>query len=204
MPTREDVIDSSVQLCPMVLIDGAWLQRFGNIALCNTAVGSRLFRIYRDEVGNGFARENHPNIYRELMSEMGVDVPEFGSVDFCHWPGFKDGAFLVPTFWLCISQFPRHFLPEILGLTLAMELSGVGGTYRSASDALRRHGFSSTFVDLHNTVDNIVTGHTALALEATKMHLEEMHGHGGLAEVQRHWRRVWTGYLALVPPSGYG
>jgi hypothetical protein len=204
MPSREEVIDSSVQLCPTVLIDGAWLQRFGNVALCQTAVGARLFRIYLDEVGNGCARENHPNIYRELMRDMGVEIPTFGSIEFCQWPGFKDSAFLVPTFWLCISQYPRHFLPELLGLNLAMELSGVGGTYRSVSDALRHYGYSSTFVDLHNTVDNILTGHTAIALEAIKIHLDEILERGGLEEVQRYWRRVWTGYLALVPPAGYG
>ena len=204
MPSREDVIDSSVQLCPTVLIDGAWLQRFGNVALCQTAVGARLFRIYLDEVGNGYSRENHPNIYRELMRDMGVEIPAFGSIEFCRWPGFKDSAFLVPTFWLCISQYPRHFLPELLGLNLAMELSGVGGTYRSVSDALRHYGYSSTFVDLHNTVDNISTGHTAIALEAIQIHLDEMLERGGLDEVQRYWRRVWTGYLALVPPAGYG
>jgi hypothetical protein len=204
MPSREEVIESSVQLCPTVLIDGAWLQRFGNVALCQTAVGARLFRIYLDEVGNGCTRENHPNIYRELMSDMGVEIPVFGSIEFCQWPGFKDSAFLVPTFWLCISQYPRHFLPELLGLNLAMELSGVGGAYRSASDALRHYGYSSTFVDLHNTVDNISTGHTAIALDAIKIHLDEMLERGGLDDVQRHWRRVWTGYLALVPSAGYG
>ena len=204
MPSRQDVIDSSLQLCPMVLIDGAWLQRFGNVALSRTAVGARLFRIYLDEVGNGDTRENHPNIYRELMREMDVDIPEFGTIEFCRWPGFRDNAFLVPAFWLAISQFPRHFLPELLGLNLAMELSGVGGTYRSAADALRHYGYSSTFVDLHNTVDNISTGHTAIALDAIKIHLDEMQERGGLDEVQRHWRRVWTGYLALVPPAGYG
>ncbi len=203
MPTREEVIDSSVQLCPMVFIDGAWLQRICNVAYCGTAVGARLLRIYLDEVGNGSAKENHPNVYRELMREMGVDLPTFGSMEFCRWSGFKDSAFLVPTFWLCISQFPKNFLPEILGLNLAMELSGVGGSYRNGSDILRHYGFTPTFVDLHNTVDNASTGHSAIALEAIKIHMDEMLERGGFDEVQRRWKRVWTGYRALTPPAGY-
>lgn len=203
LPSRQDMIDSSVQLCPMVYIDGAWLQRMTNVAICGTAVGTMLFRIYLDEVGNGSAQENHPNVYRELMAEMGVQMPPFGSMEFCMWDGFKDSAFLVPAFWLSVSQSPRHFMPEILGLNLAMELSGVGGAYRSSSDALRHYGFTPAFVDLHNTVDNASTGHSAIALEAIKVHMDEILERGGAEEVQRRWRRVWTGYRALTPPAGF-
>ncbi len=98
----------------------------------------------------------------------------------------------------CVSQFPKQFLPEILGLNLAIELSGVGGTYRTTSRALRHYGYDSLFVDLHNTVDNVSTGHTALALEAVKMHRDEMLARGGRAEVQRRWQRVWTGFRSLT------
>ena len=101
-----------------------------------------------------------------------------------------------------MSLFPQHFLAETLGLTLAVEISGVGGTYRSTSDALRHHGFPSTFVDVHNTIDNVSSGHTALAHEAIKAHLDEGLEQGGPDEVQRRWRRVWTGWLAITPPAG--
>lgn len=203
LPSREAVIDDAVQLCPMVLIDGAWLQHVGQVAFSATPVGRLLYRIYLDEVGDGDPRENHPNVYRELMDSMGVALPELGSREFAHWPRFKDAAFAVPTFWLAVSLFPKHFLPEVLGLNLAMELSGVGGTYRASRDALRRHGFSSAFVDLHNTVDNASTGHTAMALQAITTHLHDMLEAGGREEVQRRWRRVWTGYRALTPPPGF-
>jgi hypothetical protein len=201
LPTREELVESCVQLCPMVLIDGAWLQRIGQVSTCGGEVGRRLYKIYLDEVGGGDARENHPNLYRELMTAMEVELPAFGTPEFAHWPRFADASFRLPVFWLCLSLFPQHFLAETLGLTLAVEISGVGGTYRSTSDALRHHGFPSTFVDVHNTIDNIASGHTALAHEAIKAHLDEGLEQGGPDEVQRRWRRVWTGWLAITPPA---
>jgi hypothetical protein len=82
-----------------------------------------------------------------------------------------------------------------------MELSGVGGAYRSARDELRHHGFSSHFVDLHNTIDNVSSGHSAMALEAIQLYMDSIIGTLDRSDVDRHWQRVWTGYLSLVPPS---
>ncbi len=202
-PSREAVIDDAVQLCPMVLIDGAWLHRTAQLGFAETPVGALLFRIWRDEVGDGAVRENHPNLHRELMQEMGIAMPAFGTAAFAGWSRLRDEAFAVPVFWLCIARFPRHFLPELLGLNLAMELSGVGGAYRRAAAALRAHGFTPTFVELHNTVDNISTGHTASAAAAIRLHLDEALALGGPEDVQRRWKRIWCGYRALVPPPGF-
>ena len=198
-PTKKELIDSSIQLCPLIFIDGAWVQKMGNLGICRTELGARLYHIYVDEVGNGDIKLNHPNIYRELMKQMKVELPEFGSLEFCKWKGFKESSFEVPVFWLCISQFPKYFLPEILGLNLAMELSGVGGTYRIASARLKQYGFSTHFVDLHNSIDNISTGHTAWALEAIKLYMDDMLKIGGRELVQREWKRIWTGYRSLKP-----
>jgi hypothetical protein len=201
-PTREELIASCVQLCPMVYIDGAWLQRIGQVGLRDSPVAAKLQAIYLDEVGGGDPHENHPNLYRELMDAMGVEMPPFGTEAFAQWLGFGESSFPLPVMWLCLSQFPRQFLPELLGFTLAVELSGVGGTYRTSSDALRRYGYPSTFVDVHNTIDNIASGHTALAFDAIRLHLDEAMDHGGPDELQRRWKRVWTGWRAIVPPAG--
>jgi hypothetical protein len=200
--TRAQVIDSAVQLCPMVFIDGAWVQAFTRTDLAASELGALLFHIYYDEVGNGDPEINHPNVYRRLMRAMAVDLPAFGSRAFATWPGFQDASFEVPVFWLAISQFPRALLPEILGVNLAMELSGVGGSYRQGRDLLRHYGYDTTFIELHNTIDNVSTGHTAFARRAIQLHLDAVLGRGGRDEVQRHWLRVWTGYRALVPPAG--
>lgn len=198
--SRESVIDEALQLCPMILVDGAWLQRWGNAGLVDTPIGALLYKILSDEIGNGDIALNHPNIYRALMQQMGVDLPDFRSREFAHSARFQDTAFEVPVFWLSISLFPRRYLPETLGLNLAMELSGVGGAYRTARDELHQHGFSTMFVDLHNTIDNVSTGHSAMALHAIEMWMDQVLRNGDARQVRNDWLRVWTGFRALAAP----
>jgi Iron-containing redox enzyme len=197
--TREEVIDSTTQLAPMIFIDGAWIQNASKASSSHTAVGGKLFHIYVDEVGNGEVRLNHPNVFRELLAQMKVDLPDFETIEFGRCARFRPESFRVPVFWLSISQFPKSFLAETLGLNLAMELSGVGGSYRTGIDALRHYGFDPCFVVLHNNIDNVSTGHTRLAIDAIKCHLDDMFARGGAKLVEEHWQRIWTGYRALAP-----
>ena len=197
--TKEELIDSTIQLAPTTLVDGAWIQRAFNAGMSSSVIGSKLFHIYYDEVGNGDTNLNHPNVFRELLAQMDVQLPDFGTLEFSQFPLFREESFRVPVFWLSISQFPQSFLSETLGLNLAMELSGVGGTYRTAIDALKHYGFDPYFVELHNNIDNVSTGHTAWAISAIKYHLDEMFARGGADLVDEHWQRIWTGYRALAP-----
>lgn len=198
--SRDEVIDEAVQLCPMILVDGGWVQRWTNAGHVDTAIGTLLFKIFSDEIGNGDTALNHPNIYRDLMRQMGVDLPDFRTRAFAESERFSNASFEVPAFWLSISQFPRLFRPETLGLNLAMELSGVGGAYRTARDELKHFNFDTLFVDLHNTIDNVSTGHSAMALEAIELHMDEVLSTGSVASVEAQWRRVWTGFRALAIP----
>src|SRR6185503_16242456 len=164
---------------------GSWLQGFTDYELASSEIGHSLFAIYWDELGNGEASLNHPRIYREVLRGMGVDLPPTASPEFARWTGFRDASFELPVYWLCVGRFPRTFLPEVLGLNLAMELSGVGGTYRRARLALKAYGFSTRFVDIHNTIDNVATGHSAWAADAVDSlmaALPETPGPGGRTE----------------------
>ncbi|MFF9486137.1 iron-containing redox enzyme family protein [Streptomyces sp. NPDC014676] len=202
LPSRAELIDSTLQLAPLIMIDGGWLQGFTDYRLAASRTGHFLFRTYWDELGNGELELNHPRIYRALLRQMGIDLPPTASPEFIAWPQLRDEAFAMPVFWLSVSRFPEEFMPEILGLNLAMELSGVGGSYRDARVALRHHGFSTQFVDLHNTIDNVATGHSAWAADAIDSHLNELTarpGPGGEAEV---WERVRVGQRSLNPPTG--
>ncbi|SEB46002.1 Iron-containing redox enzyme [Pseudomonas marginalis] len=197
--SREQVIEEAVSLCPMIFIDGAWLQHWCAPGLLDSPTGSLFYQIYSDEIGNGDIRQNHANIYRQLMTAMGVELPDFEQRAFVDWDGFDDEDFDVPVFWLSLSLFPRHFLPETLGLNLAMEMSGVGGAYRQARDELRHYGFPTHFVDLHNTIDNVATGHSAMALQAIEGFMDEC---AHLPEsAQALWQRIWVGYRALRAPQ---
>jgi ribosomal protein S21 len=197
--TREEVIDSTTQLAPMIFIDGAWIQNASKASASHTAVGSKLFHIYVDEVGNGDVKLNHPNVFRELLAQMKVELPDFDTIEFGRSSKFRPESFRVPVFWLSISQFPKSFMAETLGLNLAMELSGVGGSYRNGIDTLRHYGFDPCFVVLHNNIDNVSTGHTRIAIDAIKCHMDDMFTRGGAPLVEEHWQRIWTGYRALAP-----
>jgi hypothetical protein len=94
------------------------------------------------------------------------------------------------------------YAPEILGMNLAMELSGVGGSYRSARKFLQFHGFSTQFVDIHNTIDNVSTGHSAWAADAIDTYMRESATRLGGDGTARDWLRVRTGYESLQPAPG--
>ncbi|GAB1339189.1 hypothetical protein ACE1SV_57790 [Streptomyces sp. E-15] len=202
VPAREELIDSTVQLAPLTLIDGSWLSGFTDYAYASSDVGHFLFETYWDELGNGEPRLNHPLLYRQLLEQMGVDVPPTGTRAFAEWPGFEDASFELPVYWLSIGRFPRSFRPEILGLNLAMELSGVGGAYRHGHIALEAHGFSTRFVDIHNTIDNVETGHSAWAADAVDAHMSALPRSGPGDARREAWDRVRTGYRSLNPPNG--
>jgi hypothetical protein len=189
------------QLAPVALVDGCWLQ---NIATLNSAYGevaSRLFNIYADEVGNGDPSHNHANVYRDLLKSAGIELPDTASYEFIRHPGFSNSCFELPNYLLAISQFPRAFLPELIGLNLAIELSGLGGFYLSLADEMRYWHLDHRFVALHNSIDNLANGHAAIARDVVHLHLDHVLAIHGKDEMQRQWKRVWTGYVSLTRVS---
>lgn len=198
--TREEIIADALALAPLTLIDGAWLRQVVAPASVTSPIGALLYRTLVDELGQGDCDLHHGNIYRQLLASMQVEPCSFVEPHFAGLDCFDEDDLRVPVFWLAISLFPQSFQPETLGLNLAMELSGVGGEYRRSADILRHYGFSALFTDLHNTIDNVVSGHTAWAIEAIRLHLDDALQRGGVQEQARHWQRIWLGYRALSPP----
>lgn len=199
---KDAFIEATVQLAPLILIDGGWLQGMASPALIHTTVGRMLFHVFVEELGEGKVKEHHANIYRNLLKAMGEEPPPVDTWEFARWSRLEDASFDVPALWLTISCFPRHFLPEILGLNLAVELAGVGGPYMEARDTLRRFRYPTLFVDVHNAADNVSVGHAAWAMNAIKRHLDEVAERDGPHNVDRTWHRVWTGVRATLPQIG--
>jgi hypothetical protein len=199
---KDEFIETTVQLAPLVLIDGGWLQGMASPALIHTTVGRMLFHVLAEELGEGKWKEHHANIYRNLLAAMGVNAPPVDTWDFARWSRLNDSSFDVPTLWLSISCFPRHFLPEILGLNLAVELAGVGGPYMEARDTLRRFGYPTLFVDVHNAADNVSAGHVAWAMKAISRYMDDMAEREGPHNLDHTWHRVWAGVRATLPQIG--
>ena len=191
---RTEVIWLLQQLAPAALIDGAWLQGMTSPACYHSAVATLLFRIYRDELGAGIPHQHHGNIMRQVLADQGVTLPACSDVEFVRHPGFLSESFSTPVLWLAFALHSGSFLPELLGLNLAIEMAGVGRMYDRAAVLLRSHQIDPYFFVLHNTIDNGASGHTAWSVHAIQLYLDELALHADASVVAQAWQRVWRGY----------
>lgn len=196
-PGREDCEWAALQLAPAILVDGAWLAGVGSAAGCLGETGRHLLKTYADELGAGRTEWNHPNVYRRLLDSLGFELPPFAGEAFARSPLFLDAAFDIPAYLLAMGLRTERYFPELLGLNLAIELSGLGAGYLRGVDILRHHGIDPAILQLHLSIDNLGTGHAARAREAVILFLDEVRRREGAEAVQAQWRRVWTGYLSL-------
>lgn len=197
LPSKKAVNADVRALAPLTMIDGAWLSGFAHPALASTYSGYGLFETFFDELGNGIPELNHPLIYRELMRCVCGEVLSNADPGFSASPLFDDRNFDLPVYWLALGKSPLTHMPELMGMNLAMELSGVGGGYRRTSKALASHGYPTLFADLHNSIDNISTGHTAWAADSIDSYMSSVPRGSRSAS----WRRVRTGFVSLNPPE---
>jgi len=200
IPPREELIDRIVQGGLRALIDGAWLQGCTDYEHAASDVGRLLYQIYWDELGNGDLSINHTVLYRQLLEDMGINLPHVSAPEFAYWPGFREMSFEVPVYWLTISRFPRTFLPETLGLNLSEELFGVGGSLRQTQLNLRNYGYNTVFYDIHNTIDNVASGHSAWAIDAINTYMSAVARTLGADVRDETWRRVRVGFYSATPP----
>ncbi len=200
--SKDIFAEGTIQLAPLILIDGGWLQNVPSPNIIHTVIGRMLFRIFYEELGEGNPEAHHANIYRDLLAAMGEKAPPVETMEFAQWSRLRDSSFDVPALWLSISCFPRHFMPEILGLNLAVELAGIGGPYMEARDTLRYFGLPTLFVEIHNAADNVTNGHAAHSLNAIKRYMDEVAAREGPHNLDVVWRRVWSGVRSTLPQIG--
>jgi hypothetical protein len=194
---REQLAWGLLQMAPAVLVDGCWLQ-YACLAEDQASPTRRpLLRICTDELGCGNPAWNHSAIYRTLLESLGFAVAPTESLEFARSRLFLDAAFRLPAYLLAIGHFPRSFFPEILGLNLAIELSGLGRPYHRLAEAMEFWGIDATIIRLHQSIDNLASGHAALAFEAIQLHLDAVRTDRGAEEQAHQWRRVWTGFRSL-------
>ncbi|MGH8469834.1 MAG: iron-containing redox enzyme family protein [Gammaproteobacteria bacterium] len=195
--SREEYLWLFVQLAPLILVDGCWLRNVGWLYARHPRIAAGLVKIYADEVGGGDPDASHAAIFRELLRSEGIDLPEVSSDEFIRYGNFTSAVFELPLYLLSISQYPRTYLPELLGLNLAIELSGLGAFYMGLVDELSYWRIDARIISVHIASDNLASGHAALAKAAIVAYLDELGAGYGEREVQRHWQRVWRGYISL-------
>jgi hypothetical protein len=160
-------------------------------------VATRLFAIYSDELGNGDLTKNHAGIYRRLLESLQIQCAPIETLEFAASERFLDAAFDLPVLLLSIALNTHRFLPELLGLNLAIEVSGLGLAYSQLARDLDYWGIDPKIVRLHQSIDNFASGHAAIAREAIVLHLREVGALGGDSAQQANWRRVNRGYGLL-------
>lgn len=188
---------AALQLAPAILVDGAWLAGIATAAENLGDIGRHLLKIYADELGSGHSQWNHPNVYRRLLESLDFELPDFDRDDFALNPQFLDSAFDIPVYLLAMGQSTDRYFPEVLGLNLGIELSGLGAGYMQVIDMLRYHGMDPTIIQLHLSIDNPASGHASRAREAIVLYLDEIRRRAGAEAVDNLWERIWTGYLSL-------
>ncbi|MET0413396.1 MAG: hypothetical protein ABW217_18960, partial [Polyangiaceae bacterium] len=93
---------------------------------------------------------------------------------------------------LGIALNTRHFMPEILGMNLAIEASGVGGEYLERWKRAEAGGrqWEALAARLHNSIDNYADGHTKWSLSAVQAFMRRVKD-GAPALMEEQWRRIW-------------
>jgi len=196
--SREAYIWGLEQIAPMILIDGCWIQHSLDLQNVNLEISEILFSIYCDEVGNGQLEKNHPYIFQQLLNSLSIELPPVYSEDFVKHHRFIDSAFDLPVYMLALSSFSVEFLPELLGLNMAIELSGLGRGYMGLVDEWNYWGIDPAIAKVHISIDNYASGHTFLAKKAIQLYMDDILKRTGDREVlDRHWRRIYSGYASL-------
>jgi len=198
---RDDVKWLLTQLAPSSFVDGCWLSALVTPERAGEEDAALLFRIYRDELGAGHVARHHGNVFRQALESADVQLAACSAREFVDDSAIVDGAFALPTYWLAIARQSRERWPELLGLNLAIELAGLGETYELATALLRRHGIDPYFFELHNSIDNPASGHTAFATRAIQVHLERLLTRADTQQVSAHWRRILNGFASYERAS---
>jgi len=186
-----------LQCAPAILTDGAWLSGIQTLEERIDTPTLKLWRTYLDELGDGHTEWNHPNVYRRLLDSQRIPMAAFDQPAFIEDPRLIDSAFRLPAYLMSVALFSRDFLPEILGLNLAIETSGLGHHYLSAIRALKAHDIDPSIIELHLSIDNLSSGHSRWALEAIIHYLNELDQRGGYALITNSWSRIRQGYASL-------
>jgi hypothetical protein len=171
------------------VFDGSWLQGFADVQRASFEEYGWLFRIYASEHGDGDWAYNHCQIFRRAFSQLGPDVM-LPKTDRRLYDLFDIGVAAVAT--LAVALNTRRFMPEILGINLGIEATGVGGSYMDQWKNARGDGayWRALAWRLHNSIDNYADGHTKWSLSAVQSFMRRVTD-ATPAQVDAHWHRIW-------------
>lgn len=184
-----------IRMAPLKLVDGAWLSRIHTAAtpFAFRRITKNAWQILSEELGDGDQTRNHVYVYWKLLEKVGADIPAPESSEFIRHRAMYDcQVWKAAVSQLLISLFPDEFFPEILGFNLHFEMLSLE-TLMAAKE-LREVGLDPYYFNLHITIDNADSGHSAMASHITKAYIGLCRDHHGESAAQEVWRRIQAGY----------
>ncbi|KAF3114663.1 hypothetical protein TWF103_001116 [Orbilia oligospora] len=168
---------------PAKYVDGVWLSGLhrSNTPLNLRPITRIAWQILSEELGDGDLARNHIYIYSQLLKSLNMTnlnttitannnntgIPGADSqlfIDESQNPGKDINSWIAAIAQLSLGMFPSELLPEILGFNLAYE--AVTLETLVCAHELRELRLDPTYFNLHITIDNADSGHTAMALHA--------------------------------------
>ncbi|KAK6343982.1 hypothetical protein TWF696_007633 [Orbilia brochopaga] len=195
LPTRAYAEHFLRLSAPVKFVDGAWLSRVHH---ANTSPDLRhitriAWQILSEELGDGDLAKNHVQVYADLLHSLNIDIGTGDSqkfVDTAANPGSNPRVWAAAIAQLALGMFPDELFPEILGFNLAYE--AVTLETLICVRELKELKLDATYFNLHVTIDNADSGHTAMSLHAVA---ELMRTCKSPADEDAMWRRVQAGYI---------
>ena len=185
------------QWAPAILCDGAWLWS-AHLPDRHTLDRRLLAKTHLEEIGDGLLEQNHPHIYRALMHQLHLKLPSIGDPEFADDPLFRESAFHLPCLLLAMGLCSERYWPELIGLNLAIETSGLGEHYLRVIDVLRSLKLDPKIIELHLSIDNLSRGHSRWALESIESLMLASQSLGGDSLSNQIWSRIRRGYSSLT------
>jgi hypothetical protein len=194
---RAEAIWWLTQSAPVKFVDGAWI---GHVNKVSTPfefrkITKNVWQIMSEELGDGDLSKNHVHVYRNLLRDVGVDLPAADAAEFIHPRHGLDEVrcWKAAVAQLLISLFPHDFLPEILGFNMAYE--GLPLHLLKTVKELRELRLNPYYFELHISIDNADSGHSAMGMAAVADYVELVAERDGADAAATAWKRVQAGYI---------
>jgi hypothetical protein len=115
------------QLAPTMHVSGCWLQNLSRVATAHTSVAGKLNKLFSMQtMAYDAAALQHTNQIGSNILNLFATFRESNLLnDYILKENTEDYSFEFPLLLLSFGQFPREFLPELLGLNLAWHHLGI-------------------------------------------------------------------------------
>ncbi|WWC88961.1 uncharacterized protein L201_003876 [Kwoniella dendrophila CBS 6074] len=172
-------------------------------------VSKMAWQVISEEFGDGDLEKNHIYLYEKLLNEMKLGKLETlkdgnvksSSGDKKGFDGLLEEEQGIPKCWeaaiaqQCIGLLSstNEFFPEALGFNMSYE--SLPYHLLVTTKELKELKLNNYYFQIHVTIDNSDSGHSAMARLAVEHYLKGILERDGFEKMQQIWKRIQLGYL---------